>query len=214
MRHTPGVLIDDLVIKGTDEPYRMFTSRAEYRLMLRYNNADIRLAKKAFELNSISYDDYQLVLNKEKEINNIINYFKNNSVIPEQINHILEKLNSSKIENKTKLYNILLRPEIIFNNIINELKIDITFSKETLFEAEIQMKYESYILKEKELAEKINRLEDINISENFDYNSLTSLSTEARQKLIKIKPRTLGQASRISGISPSDIAVLLVYLKK
>jgi len=209
-----GVLIDDLVIKGTDEPYRMFTSRAEYRLMLRYNNADIRLSKKAFNLGTISYENYQYVINKENEINNIINYLKNNHTTPDEINPLLEKLNSSKIENKTKLYNILLRPEISINDLFNQLKVNIPFSKETLFEAEIQIKYENYIIKEQELADKINRLEDVIINENFNYNNITSLSTEARQKLIKIKPRTLGQASRISGISPSDIAVLMVYLKK
>jgi len=214
-----GVLIDDLVTKGTNEPYRMFTSRAEYRILLRQDNADIRLTPKGFELGLIN-NERIIKLNEKKEVyEKIIDFIKNYSVEPVLINSYFSHLETPEINQKTKLFNILLRPQVGLHDLIehiDDLKVFISnFNKnisEELNEAEIMIKYESYINKEKEMVEKIDRLEKIELNPNFDYQKINSISFEAREKLSKIKPGTIGQASRISGVSPSDISVLLIYL--
>jgi len=214
-----GVLIDDLVTKGTNEPYRMFTSRAEYRILLRQDNADLRLTSKGYDLGLIDKKRLVDLENKMERQNKIVDFIKNFSIEPGQINPLLLKLDTPEINQKTKLVNILLRPQLTLKDLINnveELKLftDNIDSKpnEDLEEVEILIKYESYINKEKELVEKIDRLENIELHADFDYQKLNSISFEAREKLTKIKPRTIGQASRISGVSPSDISVLLIYL--
>ena len=214
-----GVLIDDLVTKGTNEPYRMFTSRAEYRILLRQDNADLRLTSKGFDLGLISNERFLNLQNKIEQQNKIVDFIKNYSIEPININPLLLKLETPEINQKTKLVNILLRPQVTLKDLIEnieDLKVftDNINSKtnEDLEEAEILIKYESYINKEKELVEKIDRLENIELHADFDYNNLNSISFEAREKLTKIKPRTIGQAARISGVSPSDISVLLIYL--
>jgi tRNA uridine 5-carboxymethylaminomethyl modification enzyme len=211
-----GVLIDDLINKGTDEPYRMFTSRAEYRVLLRQDNADLRLTKLGFELGLAKENRLNRVLEKEKSVVEIVNYFKETSISPDVVNPILIYKNTSIIDRKTKLINILLRPQIEIIDLrcgINELGNFLKkYDHEFIEQASIQMKYEGYIQKEQLFVEKMNRLEDVNIRPDFDYERVNSLSMEARQKLTKIKPASLGQASRISGVSPSDISVLMVYM--
>lgn len=211
-----GVLIDDLVTKGTDEPYRMFTSRAEYRLLLRQDNADIRLTKRSHEMGLAGKDRVEAVERKIKNAESIISFFKNTSAEPGAINPFLESVNSAPISQKYRYYNILSRPNITISDIarycsdVNNLVS--SFDMETIEQAEILMKYEGYIEKEKENADKLKRLEDYTLREDFDYGRVNSLSAEAREKLKKFKPRTLGQASRISGINPADVSVLMVYL--
>ena len=214
-----GVLIDDLVTKGTDEPYRMFTSRAEYRILLRQDNADVRLTPIGFEIGLISKNRNDSLEIKKGYIDKIIYFFKNTSVDPSVINPILLKSETVEINQKMRYYNIILRPQIDIKDLvadIDEIKSLIPNNEKRVSEiweaAEILMKYEGYILKEKELADKIEKFENIKLHEDFDYEKFKSLSTEARQKLTKIKPRTLGQASRISGVSPSDVSVLMIYL--
>ncbi len=211
-----GVLIDDLVTKGTDEPYRMFTSRAEHRLLLRQDNADIRLSPIAHELGLISTSRLEVVENKIKQSAELVNFIKNTSVEPAQANTMLANLGTSPIPHKVKLINLLSRPQVSINDLrtyneeVNK-KFE-TYSTETLEQAEIIVKYESYFEKELEIVNKMKKFEDHYINPAFDYGTLESLSTEAREKLSKIKPRTLGQASRISGVSPSDITVLMVHI--
>jgi len=215
-----GVLIDDLITKGTNEPYRMFTSRAEYRMLLRQDNADVRLTPKAEKLGMVSAQRIKLLLEKQKNIADLLSFIEKFKVEPAQINSFLIEKDTSSIVQKTSIKQLLTRPQIfifdllkcisnfndfVVSNVINE-------KEDCLEEVEILTKYEGYILKEQELAEKIGRLEDLNINDNFDYQKLNSLSSEAREKLNKIKPRTIGQASRISGVSPSDISVLIVFL--
>ena len=211
-----GVLIDDLVMKGTDEPYRMFTSRAEYRLLLRQDNADIRLTPLSYKLGLANKDRLNRVETKIDGANKIINYFKNNSADPNTLNPFLESVNSAPLSQKTRYFNVLSRPNVSAGQLIGQdttlLKEMSVFDKETIEQAEILMKYEGYIEREKENAEKQIRLEELFIKPDFDYNGIKSLGAEAIEKFIKYKPQTIGQASRISGINPADISVLLVYL--
>lgn len=210
-----GVLIDDLVTKGTEEPYRMFTSRAEYRILLRQDNADIRLTPKSYEMGLAKKERLERVHLKQKETNEIIKYFKTESIEPSEINPVLEAIGSSPITQKVKMFGVLTRPTISLSDFKVSPKVNEFISKydsESIQQAEILMKYEGYISKENELADKQTRLEDLVLHDDFDYKRLTSLSMEAREKLNKVRPRTIGQASRISGITPSDISILMVYL--
>lgn len=211
-----GVLIDDLVTKGTEEPYRMFTSRAEYRILLRQDNADVRLTPKGFELGIVKQDRYDRVMEKIKRGQEIIKYFKEESIEPTEMNPLLESLGSSPINQKMKMFPILSRPFLTLEHFgkasVKTAEFLKTFDNETLEQAEILMKYEGYIEKEQEMANKLQRLEDIKLNPNFDYKALPSLSAEAKEKLSRIKPNTIGQASRISGVTPADISVLMVYL--
>ncbi len=215
-----GVLIDDLVTKGTDEPYRMFTSRAEFRTLLRQDNADIRLTPRSFEIGLATKKAFERVQAKYERINRLIEYFKETNINPEDINELLVSRETDIINRKTRLFNLLSRPQIQINEMrqssgdLDAFIINGLFDRETLEEAEIMMKYEGYIEKESEFVERMNRFENINLHTDFNYMNLPSLSSEARQKLSTIKPRTLGQASRISGVSPSDISVLMVYIGK
>ena len=213
-----GVLIDDLITKGVDEPYRMFTSRAEYRILLRQDNADARLTEKSYRLGLAKEDRYQKYLEKQQKVEEIKTFLNETYAYPDEINGLLEQNSSARIEQKTKLSYLLLRPQIGLNDMIGALtsleayRKDDKFIKECLEEAEIQIKYDSYIQKENELAEKLNRLEYIKLPSDFDYHTIQSLSYECREKLNRYKPETLGQASRISGISPADINVLAIFL--
>jgi tRNA uridine 5-carboxymethylaminomethyl modification enzyme len=212
-----GVLIDDLITKGTDEPYRMFTSRAEYRILLRQDNADLRLTQKGYELGLVTNERIERFNTKLEYIEKLKKFFNETAAIPEEINPILERLKSSPIQQKTKLNKILSRPQVEFKNIETLKSITAFFEEngknnEAIEETFIQIKYSGYIAREKDNAEKITRLENIKIPENFDYEKLASLSNEAKQKLGTLKPNTIAHAGRISGVSPSDISVLLVYM--
>lgn len=211
-----GVLIDDLVTKGTDEPYRMFTSRAEHRLLLRQDNADIRLTPMAHKLGLVSDERLEKVNAKIKNSDDIVDYLKNNSIGTAEMNPVLEEKGSSPISQKSRLFGILSRPQVEIEDLIKADKdfadYIANFDADTIEQAEIKVKYDSYFEKEMEIVNKMKKMEDKEINPEFDYNSLTSLSIEARQKLLKVKPRTLGQASRISGVSPADISVLMVHM--
>ena len=216
-----GVLIDDLVNKGVDEPYRMFTSRAEYRILLRQDDADKRLTEKSFKLGLASENRFDLVRKKYEIRDEMVSFIKSLSVKPEEINVELEKWGTSKIKQSVKLVDILKRPQVKIDNLVEKLdglKKFKTLSgklQNEIFESvEILIKYSGYIEREKLMADKICRLENIRLKTDTNYGKIHSLSTEARQKLNKIKPKTLGQASRINGVSPADISVLLVYLKR
>ena len=212
-----GVLIDDLITKGTEEPYRMFTSRAEFRTILRQDNADIRLTNKSNSIGLANDDRLERVSEKVKKSSALINFYKKLSVSPEEINYILKNKNSAKINQSQKLYKIYSRPNIFLEDLIcidkvsNYIKEN-SLDNDILEYAEIETKYSGYIKKEIENAEKLKRLENIRIPKHFDYRSLPSLSYEAKEKLIKIKPKSISQASRISGIKPSDVSVILVKL--
>jgi tRNA uridine 5-carboxymethylaminomethyl modification enzyme len=212
-----GVLIDDLVTKGVDEPYRMFTSRAEYRILLRMDDADMRLTERSWKLGLAKNDRYELLKSKREAVNNIIDFARTYSIKAALINPALESLGTTPLRQGCKLVDLINRPQITIENIaehVNAFKnqLDkITDRKEEIIEAaEILIKYEGYIGRERIIADKLARLESIKIKGKFDYANLQSLSTEARQKLFKIDPETIAQASRIPGVSPSDINVLLV----
>ena len=211
-----GVLIDDLVNKGTDEPYRMFTSRAEFRTLLRQDNADIRLTQRGFGLGLASENRLERMLIKKESSEQIVKEIKTRKITPDDANGYLESIGSSPIREKSSIYSILKRPEIEIKDIRafgGEIEAFVnSFDEEIIEQAVIHVKYESYIEKELLMVEKMARLEDLQINPNFDYERLTSVSIEARQKLNKIKPQTLGQASRISGVSPADISVIMVHL--
>jgi len=211
-----GVLIDDLISKGTDEPYRMFTSRAEFRTLLRQDNADLRLTEKAFNLGLAKEDRYDLMINKKEGVEKIKQQLGEVSLLPEEINPFLLSKNSAPISQKQKGSQILLRPGISLfelSEVVDKIKnITGTYSREITEQAEIQLKYDVYVEKERELVARMAQLEDLIIPDVFDYTKISSLSAEAVQKLNKIKPRTLGQASRISGVNPSDVQILMVYM--
>lgn len=211
-----GVLIDDLVNKGTDEPYRMFTSRAEYRIMLRQDNADIRLTEMGHKIGLASNERLAQVEKKITDTDEIIKYFKKTSVTPSQINPMLQELGTTTIPQNYKLDAILSRPQVELENItkaLPELNVYLkNYDDDALLQAEVLLKYEGYLIKEKQVVDKMNRLEDFIIRDDFDFKSVQSISIEAREKLNKQRPKTLGQASRISGISPADISVLMVHL--
>ena len=211
-----GVLIDDLITKGTNEPYRMFTSRAEYRILLRQDNADIRLTPLANKIGLVNDERLELVNKKIEEAKQIMDFFRKEGVTPDEINSILTEQDSSEIKQKTKLLQLLSRPQIEMKDLREKVasvkKMLAGKMEDSIEQAEILMKYEGYIEKEKEIVDKMNRLEYVPVPENFDFSVINSLSLEAREKLKKFKPRTLGQASRISGVNPSDISVLMVYL--
>lgn len=211
-----GVLIDDLVTKGVDEPYRMFTSRAEYRILLRQDNADIRLTPLGYKLGLISQKRYDHFVQKNSSVESLISFARRLSVKADEINDYLKSVDSEPLSQGRKLYDILMRNNITFNSLSEALPklrkfiVENEISAEAIEEAEIQIKYKGYIEREKFIADKLHRLENIRIPEDFDFHSMNSLTIEARQKLTRIRPETIGQASRIPGVSPADVNVLLV----
>lgn len=211
-----GVLIDDLITKGTKEPYRMFTSRAEYRILLRQDNADIRLTELSYNIGLASKERLDKVITKQEETNKLLRKLSETSISPETINPYLEKQGTAPIKQKVKLSSLISRPQLSLQKLSDENNMsdfDIAiYSEEAKEQAEISIKYQGYIDREKEMAEKQKRLEGLRIKDDFNYHALQSLSSEAREKLSQIQPKTIGQASRISGVSPSDISVLLIHL--
>jgi len=212
-----GVLIDDLITKGTEEPYRMFTSRAEYRTLLRQDNADFRLTPKSYKIGLASEKRLKRMEHKFNESEKMVNFFKDTSVSTDEANPILVGKESAPMVQSDKMFKVFSRPQIELDDILKFEKVqqyiqDHDLDKEIIEQAEIQVKYSGYIEKERNNAEKLIRLEDIKIPENFDYNKIKSMSTEAKQKLSKIRPVTISQASRISGVSPADISVLLIHM--
>jgi len=214
-----GVLIDDLITKGVDEPYRMFTSRAEYRILLRQDNADFRLTEKSYKIGLASKSRLLLVQEKRKAVDDLIKYLSNNSAIPHEINEYLLRVGSQALKQKIRFSQVLLRPQVSLSGMIdcstdleNYIINNSSFTIEVIEQVEILLKYNRYIEKEKEIADKLKKYEDILLKDSFDYDKLLSLSYEAREKLKRVKPRTIGQASRISGVSPADVSVLLVFL--
>lgn len=212
-----GVLIDDLITKGTDEPYRMFTSRAEYRTLLRQDNADLRLTPKAYQLGLVSQQRMDRVIEKQTKTDLFVDFLTKTSIKPEDVNPVLESKNSALVSQSMKMFKIAARPQLDFNDVRKFPKVeqfikDNNIDNEVIEQTEIHVKYSGYIEKEKNSADKLQRLESIKIPVNFDYHKIKSISFEAREKLSKIQPASISQASRISGVSPSDISVLLVYM--
>ena len=212
-----GVLIDDLITKGTEEPYRMFTSRAEYRTLLRQDNADTRLTPLSHKIGLATDERMRVMESAQERANHLIDFLRKTSIQPDQINSILNSNETAEIKQSTKLAKILSRPQLTMDDLTSVVPLANFLSEnepnqETLEQAEIQIKYAGYIEKEEAQAKKLDRLESIKIPDGFDYNNIQSISTEARQKLTEIQPKTLSQASRISGVSPSDISVLLVHM--
>jgi tRNA uridine 5-carboxymethylaminomethyl modification enzyme len=214
-----GVLIDDLITKGTEEPYRMFTSRAEYRILLRQDNADLRLTEKGFRIGLASEERMKKVSEKEEKTEELIKVIRKTSIDPERINPILEKKKTSPIKQKVKMDGVLARPFMTIqdlesaNDSLKEFIGNIGNEKRDVLEqAEIMIKYKGYLDREKDVADKLSRLEYVVIPDDIDYGKFSSLSNEAKEKLSEICPKTLGQAARISGIKPSDISVLMIYL--
>ena len=214
-----GVLIDDLITKSVDEPYRMFTSRAEYRILLRQDNADQRLTPIGHRIGLASQQRYNRFVEKQDRIQELVEFLKNTNVNPDEINGLLREKETPELSSKTRFSHILTRPQLNLEDIISNTErlkpafnLNDEFTRSIIQEAEILIKYEGYIEKEKEVADKLIRLENVKLSPDFDYNAIHSLTIEARQKLTAQKPQTLGQASRISGVSPADIAVLAVFL--
>jgi len=212
-----GVLIDDLITKGTEEPYRMFTSRAEYRTLLRQDNADIRLTPKGHKIGLASDDRLRRMEEKERKSESFVNFFRETSVLPEDINPILEAVDSALVKQSDKMFKAFSRPQVTMDHmktlaVVSDFIAKEELDREVLEQTEIQIKYSGYIAKEKNNADKLQRLESIKIPDDFDYKKLKSLSYEAREKLELIRPVTISQASRISGVSPSDISVLLVFM--
>ncbi|MBL4745615.1 MAG: tRNA uridine-5-carboxymethylaminomethyl(34) synthesis enzyme MnmG [Flavobacteriaceae bacterium] len=212
-----GVLIDDLITKGTDEPYRMFTSRAEYRTLLRQDNADLRLSPLAFDLGLVSKERMDRVEEKQSKTDLFVHFLQTTSIKPSEVNPILEEKGTAVVNQAMKMFKIAARPQLNFDDVakfpgVSEFILANSIDREIIEQTEIHVKYAGYIQKEKNNADKLNRLENVSIPQNFDYSKIKSLSIEARQKLAKIQPITISQASRISGVSPSDISVLLVYM--
>ncbi len=212
-----GVLVDDLITKGTEEPYRMFTSRAEYRTLLRQDNADLRLTPKGYEIGLAKEERLKRMEEKMNKSDSFVHFFKKTSFTTDEINPILESLDSSLVKQSDKLFKVFSRPKVTMDHMlqldsVSEFVKQNELDSEVLEQAEIQVKYSGYIAKEKTNADKLQRLENVRIPDNFDYSKLKSLSYEAREKLESIQPVTISQASRISGVSPADISVLLVYL--
>ena len=212
-----GVLIDDLITKGTEEPYRMFTSRAEFRTLLRQDNADLRLSEKAHSLGLIGLKRFKKLISKKDSINKLMSFYKKTSISPKESICILKDKDSAKLMQSQKISKLYSRPNINYKDLLKAAKISSfikreKFDKEVVLQAEIQIKYSGYIDKELKNVEKINRLENLKIPKDFDFASMKSLSNEAKEKLMKISPSTLAQASRISGVSPSDISSILVKI--
>jgi tRNA uridine 5-carboxymethylaminomethyl modification enzyme len=217
-----GVLIDDLITKGVDEPYRMFTSRAEYRILLRQDNADQRLTPIGYSIGLASESRLKKMESKKENIERVVHFIKNNNALPEEVNGSFQELNTPCIGQKTKISQLLLRPQVDLNLLKTKIPYLNTEIEKTPTEiksqveecAEILVKYESYIKKEEEIVSKLSHFENLVIKDDFDYHSLKSLSFEAREKLSKIRPKTIGQAGRISGVSPADISVLVIYISR
>ena len=214
-----GVLIDDLVTKGIDEPYRMFTARAEYRILLRQDNADERLTRKGHEIGLAGKNRVERLKAKEDLIGKVVSVLEEKSVEPDEINVLLEESGTSRISQRIKAISIALRPQINLGTLINVIERKLIeelneagLKEEVLESAEIKIKYEGYIQRERIVAEKIQRLDKVKIPDDIDYSELLSISTEGRQKLARIKPSSIGQAGRISGVSPSDVNILLMYI--
>ncbi len=217
-----GVLIDDLITKGVDEPYRMFTSRAEYRILLRQDNADQRLTPLSHSIGLASDKRMRMVERKKESRNGLVSFIEKNNALPEEVNNLFEEKETPTINQKLKIGQLLLRPQITINELSQNItslrekinSIDEDIKEETVESAEIKIKYQSYIDKEQEIADKLSKYDNLIIKDDFNYQALNSLSFEAREKLTKIRPKTIGQASRISGVSPSDISVLIIYISR
>ena len=209
-----GVLIDDLINKTIMEPYRMFTSRAEFRLLLRHDNADLRLMEKGYRLGLLPQQAYTAMIQKRENIDNLMNYTENNSISPEKFNLYAQTVNSTPINQKTPIKNILKRPEVKLGDLLKTAFLESSYKEDELIHVEFNTKYEGYIQRQQELVDKFVKMENVEIPIGFDYKVLNSLSTESREKLMQVKPRSLGQAARISGVRHGDITILMLHLEK